>query len=88
MIPNVIRESFYSQICEQANISKIILEYPVELAYCSNPCLNGCIYCNEALDIHKGLKRFFGYDSYRTFAGEPLQERAAKAGNPTPITFI
>ena len=45
----------------------------------NNPCLKGCPYCNEALDIHKGLKRFFGFDSYRTFAGEPLQEKAVKA---------
>ena len=45
----------------------------------SNRCLKGCIYCNEAIDIHKGLKRFFGFDSFRTYAGEPLQERAAQA---------
>lgn len=44
-----------------------------------NPCLTGCDYCNEALDIHKALKRFFGFDSYRTYAGEPLQEKAVKA---------
>lgn len=44
-----------------------------------NPCLKGCAYCNEALDIHKGLKRFFGFDSYRTYAGQPLQEEAVKA---------
>ena len=24
----------------------------------NKPCLTGCVYCNEALDIHKGLKRF------------------------------
>jgi ATP-dependent DNA helicase RecQ len=43
------------------------------------PCLAGCAYCNEALDIHKALKRFFGFDSYRTYAGAPLQELAVKA---------
>lgn len=42
----------------------------------NNPCLEGCVYCHEALDIHKGLKRFFGFDSYRTYGGEPLQEKA------------
>ena len=47
-----------------------------------NPCLHGCVYCNEALDVKKGLKQFFGYDSYRTFDGEPLQEEAAKAAIP------
>lgn len=45
----------------------------------SKPCLKGCAYCNQALDIHVGLKRFFGYDSYRTFAGEPLQAKATQA---------
>lgn len=45
----------------------------------NNPCLQGCPYCHEAFDIHKGLKRFFGFDSYRTFAGEPLQEKAVRA---------
>jgi len=45
----------------------------------SKPCLEGCTYCNAALDIHKGLKQFFGFDAYRTYAGEPLQEKSVKA---------
>tara|TARA_R110001592_G_scaffold189452_2_gene434958 strand:- start:2429 stop:7228 length:4800 start_codon:yes stop_codon:yes gene_type:complete len=45
----------------------------------SKPCLIGCIYCDKALDIHAGLKRFFGFDSYRKYGGEPLQEKAVKA---------
>lgn len=45
----------------------------------SQPCLSGCTYCNNTLDVHKGLSRFFGFDSFRTYAGEPLQEKAAKA---------
>ena len=45
----------------------------------SKPCLTGCEYCNQALDIHKGLKTYFGFDSYRTYAGEPLQENAVQA---------
>ncbi len=44
-----------------------------------NPCLMGCVYCDEAMDIYKGLHRFFGYDTYRTFDGEPLQEKAVNA---------
>jgi len=44
-----------------------------------NPCLTGCGYCNKALDIHLGLKKFFGFDSFRTYNGEPLQEEAAIA---------
>jgi len=39
-------------------------------------CLEGCDYCNKAFDAKKGLKRFFGYDSFRQYAGEPLQEDA------------
>ena len=45
----------------------------------SNPCLSGCDYCNASLNIHNALKRFFGFESYRTYAGEPLQEKAVQA---------
>lgn len=45
----------------------------------STPCLTGCEYCNQALDIRKGLKKHFGFDAYRTYAGEPLQENAVQA---------
>lgn len=45
----------------------------------SKPCVTGCQYCNTFLDVRLGLKRFFGYDSFRLFGGQPLQERAAKA---------
>lgn len=45
----------------------------------NKPCVSGCSYCNHALDIHEGLKRYFGFDSYRTFRGEALQEKAVKA---------
>lgn len=45
----------------------------------SKPCIKGCTYCKLALDVYGGLKRFFGYDSYRTFDGEPLQEKAVQA---------
>ena len=43
------------------------------------PCVTGCDYCNQALDIHLGLKKYFGFDSFRTYNGEPLQEKAAQA---------
>jgi ATP-dependent DNA helicase RecQ len=33
------------------------------------------------LDIHKGLKKFFGFDAYRNYGGEPLQEKAVKAAS-------
>lgn len=45
----------------------------------NKPCISGCAYCNNVLDIHRGLKRFFGFDSFRTYGGEPLQEKAVKA---------
>ncbi|KAF2515218.1 RecQ family ATP-dependent DNA helicase [Flavobacterium foetidum] len=110
-----IKQKFRGEICEQSDLTKIITEHPIELAYClslinsfivhrkvhsitppwvlrnypeverimlllrSKPCITGCNYCNQALDIHKGLKKFFGFDSYRTYGGEPLQEKAVKA---------
>nr|WP_306305497.1 RecQ family ATP-dependent DNA helicase [Porphyromonas macacae] len=45
----------------------------------NKPCISGCAYCNNVLNIHKGLKKFFGFDSFRTYGGEPLQEKAVKA---------
>lgn len=45
----------------------------------NKPCLVGCNYCDEALDAKLGLKYFFGFDSYRTFNDEPLQENAVNA---------
>lgn len=46
---------------------------------CNIPCKDGCAYCQSVLDVHKGLKRFFGFDNFRTYNGEPLQEKAARA---------
>lgn len=43
------------------------------------PCLTGCAYCNSQLDVHRSLKSLFGYDTFRTYEGEPLQKRAAQA---------
>ncbi|WP_316823977.1 RecQ family ATP-dependent DNA helicase [Pedobacter miscanthi] len=45
----------------------------------NKPCLTGCGYCNIALDIRKGLKKYFGFDLYRSYAGEPLQEKSVEA---------
>lgn len=45
----------------------------------NKPCLTGCAYCDQAMDIHGGLKRYFGFDAYRTYAGEPLQAKAVQA---------
>ncbi len=111
----IVRQLFEKEICEHADLSKLIVEKPIELAYClslihsfihhqkihsitppwvlknfpeverimfrlrNKPCVTGCGYCNNALNVHKGLKRFFGFDSFRTYGDEPLQEKAAKA---------
>lgn len=45
----------------------------------SNPCLEGCSYCNQSLDPKIGLKKYFGFDSYRTYGGKTLQEAAVNA---------
>ncbi len=111
----LIRQKFKNEICEQADLARIITENPIELAYSlslihsfiqhkrvhsitppwvlknypeverimlrlrNKPCVSGCAYCNEFLDAHKGLQRFFGFDTYRSYGGEPLQEKAVKA---------
>ena len=45
----------------------------------SRPCLTGCAYCEQVLDVHKGLKKYFGHDSFRSYGGVPLQESAVQA---------
>ena len=53
-------------------------------------CKEGCPYCNRTLDVHHNLKQFFGYDQFRTYEGEPLQENAARAaveGKPLLAIF-
>lgn len=42
-------------------------------------CSEGCAYCNKELDVHINLYRFFGYEKFRTYDGEPLQENAVRA---------
>ena len=51
----------------------------VILFLCNTPCAKGCDYCRNTLDVHKGLKRIFGFNKFRTYNGEPLQEMATKA---------
>lgn len=55
------------------------VEYVIDVLrqrHCSEP---DCEYCNKLLDLHNNLKAFFGYDDFRKYEGEPLQERAAQA---------
>ncbi len=42
-------------------------------------CKEGCAYCNTQLDAHTHLKAFFGYNQFRTYEGDPLQEQAVQA---------
>lgn len=44
----------------------------------STPC-GKCEYCRRELDVHTKLKSIFGYDDFRRYNGEPLQEKAVKA---------
>jgi ATP-dependent DNA helicase RecQ len=110
-IESLIRQKFENEICENADLKRVITEHSIELAYClslissnnrysitppwvlknypeverimfrlrNKPCVTGCVYCHKALDIHMGLKKYFGFDSFRTYGGEPLQEKAMKA---------
>ncbi len=45
---------------------------------CNTPC-GECEYCKRRLDAHNGLREFFGYDSFRLFDGEPMQQKAVEA---------
>lgn len=42
-------------------------------------CKTGCNYCDTQLNVLHNLKTFFGYEQFRTYEGEPLQEKAAQA---------
>lgn len=106
-----IRSEFEGKICINAELSSLILNTPVELAYALSlirvndsysitppwllknfpkieyvmkvlrniPCKKGCSYCHSMLNIHTELKKIFGYDTFRLYNGEPLQEKAAMA---------
>lgn len=110
-VENVIREAFFGEICENANLLNIIQNNPVELAYClalisaenrysitppwvhknyptvenimrllrNKPCDNACVYCRKKLDVKIKLKEIFGYNEFRKYNGEQLQEQAAAA---------
>lgn len=110
-LADLIKQTFSSLICDNANLSLFIEGHPIELAYClalihcqnrysitppwvlknypeverlmfflrDKPCIQGCSHCDQALDPIKGIQRYFGYKSFRTYAGEPLQENAVRA---------
>lgn len=43
------------------------------------PCKDGCVYCKAIFGIHAQLKKKFGYDEFRKYNNEPLQEKAVEA---------
>lgn len=43
------------------------------------PCKAGCTYCRNAFNIQAQLKKKFGYDGFRKYNGDPLQEKAVAA---------
>ncbi len=45
----------------------------------NTPCGSNCAYCDQLLDARGKLKSIFGYDEFRVFDGEPLQENAVIA---------
>ena len=54
------------------------VEFIVKLLRHTN-CHKDCDYCRTQLDVLHNLKTFFGYECFRTYEGEPLQEHAAQA---------
>lgn len=110
-LANLIRSVYNGKICEHADIERLIIHSPCELAYAlalidttdyrsitppwvlynypnveyvvtilrQTKCESGCSYCDKSLDVHYNLKQFFGYEQFRTYEGEPLQENAARA---------
>ena len=61
----------------------VLKNYPLVENYMrvlrNNPCTEGCEYCRNRLDVRIKLKEIFGYDEFRKYNGEPLQEKAADA---------
>ena len=45
----------------------------------NTPCKDGCEYCRKNLSIKAKLKDYFGFDDFRRYNGEPLQENATQA---------
>ena len=54
------------------------VEYVIRLLR-QTRCKSGCEYCYKAFDANYNLKQFFGYDHFRTYDGETLQEDAVYA---------
>ncbi len=55
-------------------VEKII--YALRSRNCGNA---SCEYCSAAFNPERALKKWFGYEHFRKFNGEPLQENAVRA---------
>lgn len=44
----------------------------------SKRCIQGCTYCQQSNDALAGLKSIFGFEGFRKFGGEALQENAVE----------
>ena len=60
-------------LCNYPNVENIVRQLR------HTRCLRGCSYCDQDLDIHYNLRQYFGYDQFRTYEGEPLQEKSVQA---------
>lgn len=45
----------------------------------NSPCIQGCDYCKLALNPIQALKKHFGFETFRKYGDEPLQEDAVNA---------
>lgn len=45
----------------------------------NTPCHSGCSYCSAHFGTQLKLREYFGYDEFRSYEGEPLQEKAVQA---------
>jgi ATP-dependent DNA helicase RecQ len=60
----------------------VLRNYPrteIIMHHLRNLKCKSCSYCNESLDETKALKRFFHYEGFRNYNGEPLQQKAVRA---------
>lgn len=45
----------------------------------NRPCITRCDYCKIAFDPIRALKKYFGFENFRKYGNEPLQENAVTA---------
>jgi len=74
----IIRENSTNSIPPKWVIHKYKNYHYVMNVLRGTPC-NTCEYCKEHLDVNTALKKYFGFESYRSFQGINLQEQVVKA---------